>query len=264
MIADEALVTVDNMTYTWSGGPTIGPISIELPPGRLVAVIGPNGAGKSTLLKLMAGFLPPATGTIVIGGRELPTLTAQHRAQLVAFVPQSLDTSFDLTVEEVVRLGYLNRLTWRDRLAMRPHVDADRLDAILHKTGLHRLRQRPFTTLSGGEARRVLLAAALVQDTPLLLLDEPTTHLDPGHAVTFLDLVREMVHVERKTVVMAYHDLASVGLYADELWVMHRGQLVAHGDAQSILSSPLLADIYRVSLVYLAHPQNQKPVLIFP
>ncbi|MCY0878307.1 MAG: ABC transporter ATP-binding protein [Firmicutes bacterium] len=262
---ESAMVQLHDVIYRWpEANAAVGPLSVSLPAGQLVGVIGPNGAGKSTLLKLLAGFLRPHQGQVVVGGKDISTLNGQSRARLVAFVPQTLETTFDLTVEEVVQLGSLHRYTWRDRLAVRPAVDQDRLAAVLESTGLTPLRQRPFPKLSGGEAKRVLLAAALLQDTPVLLLDEPTAHLDPGHAVGFLHLLQELVAREEKTVIMAYHDLASVGLFAHRLWVMHRGRLVAQGDAQSILSSPIIADVYQVSLVYLAHPQNHKPLLIFP
>jgi iron complex transport system ATP-binding protein len=182
----------------------------------------------------------------------------------LAFVPQSLDTSFDLTVKEVVELGRLNQLSWTERLRFKAAPDRTEVTDIMEQTGVMELSARSFTSLSGGEARRVLLAAALVQHAPLLLLDEPTAHLDPGHAMRFLDLVKARVSQGDLTVLMAYHDLTTVGLYADEIWVLDEGQLLLTGTPADVLFHPFIRKVYDVDLVPLSHPRTHRPMLIFP
>lgn len=261
----DAMLELHDVSYHWPGASqTFGPISQRIAPGRFVALIGPNGAGKSTLLKLIAALWRPDTGEVIVNHQNVLTLTAAQRARQISFVPQTLDTSFDLTVREVVELGGLNRLSWRDRLQFRPSVSPSQLESTLRRTEVWHLQDRAFTTLSGGEAKRTLLACALMQEAPLLLLDEPTAHLDPGHAMKFLDLVRAKVDAGELTVLMAYHDLTTVGLYADELWVMDQGQLILTGAAADVLPHPMIRQIYDVDFIPLVHPRTKRPMLIFP
>lgn len=259
------MLDIDQVVYRWPGSSHFfGPVSATLAPGRWVALIGPNGSGKSTLLKLVAALWKPDSGTIRSEGRAIASLSASERAQQLAFVPQSLDTSFDLTVKEVVELGRLNQLSWTERLRFKAAPDRTEVTDIMEQTGVMELSARSFTSLSGGEARRVLLAAALVQHAPLLLLDEPTAHLDPGHAMRFLDLVKARVSQGDLTVLMAYHDLTTVGLYADEIWVLDEGQLLLTGTPADVLFHPFIRKVYDVDLVPLSHPRTHRPMLIFP
>ncbi len=264
MTETPVVLALSDVQYIWPGSERgLGPIQADIPQGRWVGLIGPNGAGKSTLLKLIAAYLTPNAGRITIQGQSIRTLSPAARARLMAFVPQTLDTSFDLTVQEVVELGRLNQLSWRERLGFSGRGDAAHIEHVMAMTGVSHLAARPFTTLSGGEAKRALLAAALIQDAPLLLLDEPTAHLDPGHALRFLELIGEMVK-SGTTVLMAHHDLATVGLYTDTLWVLHEGQIAAQGPSGEILHSDIVPRIYDAPLVAIDHPRTQRPLIIFP
>lgn len=256
---------IQGVTYYWStAGRGLGPLTMAAYPGQFIGLIGPNGAGKSTLLRLIAAFLVRHAGTIQVQGRDVREFTAAERAKRVAFVPQTLDTQFDLTVREVVELGRLSQLSWRERLQVKGLSQGGQLEEVLASTALSHLQHRPYNTLSGGEAKRTLLAAALVQEAPLLLLDEPTAHLDPGHAVKFLELVRHLVDHMHTTVIMAYHDLATVGLLVDQLWVMDQGQLVLTGTPEEVLTNPLIRSIYDTDLIEVRHPRTQRPMLLFP
>lgn len=259
------MLELDDVTYTWPGSEHhLGPLSAAIPQGQWVGLIGPNGSGKSTLLRLIAAFWRKEHGTIRAAGMDVSRMTSSDRARHMAFVPQSLDTSFDLTVHEVVELGRLHRLSWKDRMGFSGTDSRSLLDRIMEDTGVAEISHRAFTTLSGGEAKRALLACALVQEAPLLLLDEPTAHLDPGHAMKFLNLVRSKVNAGELTVLMAYHDLSTVSLYADSLWVMDHGQLVLQGPPADVLNSKKLREIYDVDLVTVDHPRTHRPLLIFP
>ncbi len=261
---NDDMLVFDNVTYQWPGSDrSLGPLSQTLRRGRWVALIGPNGSGKSTLLRLAAGYWKKAAGSVWIQGQSLDQLKPHDRARLLAHVPQTLETSFDLTVREVVELGQLARLSWRDRLGVgRP--DSIGINRVLAETAMTGLVDRPLSSLSGGEGRRALLAAALAQEAPLLLLDEPTAYLDPGHAMKFLDLIRARVDQGQLTVLMAYHDLATVSLYADELWVLDQGQLVLSGAPEDVFDHPVLRRIYGTELVKIEHPRSRRPMLIFP
>ncbi|PSR30276.1 MAG: ABC transporter ATP-binding protein [Sulfobacillus benefaciens] len=243
---------------------TFGPITGRIAQGSFVGLIGPNGAGKSTLLRLSAAYLKPTAGEISLFDRPIAQMTPSQRARLVSVVPQSLSTNFDLTVEEVVELGRLSHLNLRQRFAPVTLAHRQAVSQAMEATGVVAFSRRPFSALSGGEAQRVLLAMALAQNTPLLLLDEPTAHLDPGHARHFLELVQELVYRQHKTVLMAYHDLATVGLYCDALWLMHQGQVLMTGNPETVLSSPLISQVYETGFVHLSHPRSHKPMLLFP
>ena len=261
----EPMLALENVCYAWPGRRgRLGPVSGSVPKAQWVGLIGPNGAGKSTLLRLIAAFWKADQGRILVDGEDVTRMPAAMRARRLAFVPQTLETSFDLTAREVVELGRLSRLCWRDRIGFRQAPLKERIEAMMRKTEVLDLADRAFATLSGGEAKRTLLAAALIQEAPLLLLDEPTAHLDPGHAMKFLDMVRSQVDSGELTVVMAYHDLTTVGLYADILWVVSEGKLVLTGTPNQVLANPLLRKIYDIDLVTLAHPRTHRPMLIFP
>lgn len=263
-IVTDTMLEFQAVSYQWPGGShSLGPINASVRRGQWVGLIGPNGSGKSTLLRLAAGYWKKSAGTILAQGSPVEHLPSHARARLMAHVPQSLETNFDLTVRDVVTLGRLNQLSWRERLGFGA-TDSRVIDRVLEETEMTRLADRSMTSLSGGEGRRALLAAALAQEAPLLLLDEPTAHLDPGHAIKFLNLVRSLVDRTQLTVLMAYHDLATVALYVDMLWVMNKGQLILSGTPDVILNEPVLRQIYDAELVSVLHPRTHRPMLIFP
>jgi len=188
------------------------------------AVVGPNGAGKSTLLRTLAGLQAPDTGTVALDARTLAGWPARLRGTRVAWLAQQSDAGGELTVREVVHLGRLARLG----LFNAPTVaDEARVDAAMQEAVCGAWAQRRLHELSGGERQRVLLARALAVDAPWLLLDEPTTHLDPPHQVALVRLVRRQVNAGT-TVVSVLHDL-SLALLADTLVVMQQGRIRAQG-----------------------------------
>ncbi len=257
-------LTVEEIRHAFPhGGAQFGPVSGDAWPGRRIGLIGPNGAGKSTLLRLMSGYLKPTGGAIRIDGVPMGRLSAAERARLVAVVPQSLGVQVDLTVEEVVALGRLSHLTWRERVSLAASPRTAAVEAALELTATAPLRRRSFSSLSGGEAQRVLLAMALAQDAPILLLDEPTAHLDPGHARRFLGLVESLAQERGKTVVMAHHDLSTVGLFTDALWLLAGGRLRAAGPSEAVLASPELGAVYGTEFMTVRHPRTGRTMLLY-
>ena len=197
-------------------------VSCALRPGW-TAIVGPNGAGKSTLLRVLAGLLPHTAGRVELDGRALPQWTPRERATRLAWLAQTGEASGDLTVRETVMLGRLPRLGLLGSPGPR---DEAAVDAAMAETECLGWQQRRLHELSGGERQRVLLARALATEAPVLLLDEPTTHLDAPHQVALAKLFRRLG--AERTVVAVLHDLP-LALHADRLLVLRAGRIVAQG-----------------------------------
>jgi iron complex transport system ATP-binding protein len=187
------------------------------------AIVGPNGAGKSTLLRALAGLLVPAAGRIELDGEPLAALPARERGRRIAWLGQLGETCGDLTVRETVALGRLPHL---GPFAAAGVADAAAIDAAMAATECSDWQDRPLAHLSGGERQRTLLARALATEAPVLLLDEPTTHLDPPHQVALARLARRLAH--ERTVVSVMHDLP-LAFAADRVIVMRAGRIAADG-----------------------------------
>jgi iron complex transport system ATP-binding protein len=211
--------------------------------GEFVGLIGPNSAGKSTLLRLMSGALPTQQGAVSIAGRAVRDWPLRELARTLAVVAPESEFAFPFTVSQVVLMGRTPYQGWGWRASTEDQQAAHRA---LQRTDTLALRDRPIDTLSSGERQRVLLARALAQEPQVLLLDEPTSHLDVGHQWRFFDLLRELHGSERVTIVCAVHDLALAARYCDRLLLLHAGRLVADGRPVAVLSPAHLKDFFGI------------------
>jgi iron complex transport system ATP-binding protein len=216
--------------------------TLSLRPGRLTALVGPNGSGKTTLLRLLGGLWQPTEGGVLLGGRDLHTITRRELARCVAFTPQDTHLSFAFTVRDVVamgrhpHLGRFEREGERDRRAVEEAIG--RAD-VAHLTG------RLITELSGGERQRVLIARSLATEADTILLDEPTANLDIAHALDVLDLCRNLVE-EGKSVALAIHDLNLAARYATEIVLVNEGRVVTAGTPEEVLSDAAIREVFGV------------------
>ena len=235
-----AALDVREVAVTLGRTEVVHGVSTTLERGEWVALIGPNGAGKTTVLRAVAGLLPFA-GQVLFQGGSVGTSSRRAIARQIALVPQHPQTPPQLTVAEYVLLGrtphigYLASETRSDRLA------AERAIARL---ALRPFAARPLGSLSGGELQRAVLARALAQDAPILLLDEPTSALDLGRQQQALELVDSLRRDEQLTVVSAMHDLSLAGQFADRLLLLDRGRIVAEGNADEVLCEATIASYY--------------------
>jgi iron complex transport system ATP-binding protein len=216
-------------------------LQFEVASGTWIGLLGPNGSGKTTLLRTVAGLLPYA-GTLLLDGRPVRDWSARAMARRVAFVRQSTPLSFDFSVEELVLLGRSPHKGWLERYG---GDDRTSVQEALARVDLSGFARRSVLSLSGGERQRVFLAQALVQEADVLLLDEPTTHLDVHYQFEFLNVVRDLVATGR-TVIAVFHDLELAARYADHLLVLDQGCLVADGPSPAVLTTSLLADVFRM------------------
>ena len=227
-------------------------VTVAFRPGVMTGLLGPNGSGKTTLLTVLAGLTRPGTGWVRLGEEDVTRMAPRDRARRLALVEQEATTSLGLRVRQVVELG---RSPYRSRFS-HGDCDGDRIvDAALATARVDHLAERAWHTLSGGERQRTHLARALAQQPEVLLLDEPTNHLDLHHRLDFLDRVRRL----GLTVVAALHDLELAAAYCDDVAVLDRGRLVAHGPVAEVLTSELLARVYGVDADVEPHPVHARP-----
>jgi iron complex transport system ATP-binding protein len=215
-------------------------VSLEVAAGSWAGLIGPNGAGKTTLLRAVAGLVA-ASGAIAVGGRDARGLRGRERARLVALVPQSPFVPPGLTVREYVLLGRTPHIGY---VAVERRRDRDTADAAIARLELGGFAQRPLASLSGGERQRAVLARALAQEPEVLLLDEPTNALDIGRQQQALELVDTVRREDGLTVLATMHDLTLAGQYADRLFLLDRGALVAAGTPEEVLREDVLSERY--------------------
>jgi len=247
-----------DLTVSYNGTNAVVGFNDLLHSGEWLCLIGPNGAGKSSVLRAAAGLVP-YSGSVAIDQTEIPNTSARWRAQHIAYVPQSPVIPTDMSVYEYVLLG---RNPYINYFSSETSHDSDVIDRVLDRLDLVQFSARKLGTLSGGEVQRLVIARALAQEAPVLLLDEPTSALDIGHQQQALELVDGLRREQGLTIISAMHDLTLAGLYADRLVLMHEGHRVAEGTAKQVLKSETLAEFYGVSA--RVHHEADGTVVVIP
>lgn len=248
----------DRVGYETQGRELVRDVTLDLAPGELLTIVGPNGAGKSTLCGLLAGDLEPTGGEVEVCGHPLRTLKPAVLARLRSMLSQHTYLRFPFTAREVTMMGRHPHVSrWRSPaesdFAMAEHA--------MESTQVLHLAERIYPTLSGGEQRRVSLARVLAQDTPVVLLDEPTTALDIGHQQLIMSLCRRLA-ADGRAVLAVLHDLNLAGAFADRVMVMSDGRVVASGTPEEVLSPDLLSAVFNQPVMVVPHPQTGKPVVL--
>jgi iron complex transport system ATP-binding protein len=249
-------LTLRGVGAGYQGKQVVGGVDVDVPAGSWLAIIGPNGAGKSTLLKAVAGLVE-RTGTIEIGTQNADHLTHRERARAIGYAPQNPTLPEELTVTDYVLLGRTPHLR---PLGRESAADLTIVADVLARLDLRDLADRRLHTVSGGERQRAVLARTLAQQAGLLLLDEPTTGLDIGHAQTLLELIDRLRRADGTTVVSTLHDLTLAGQYADQLLLVRGGEVVAAGAPADVLTAELLSRFYGADVEVL-HTSDGAPVV---
>lgn len=232
-------ITVENLRVSLEKNEILKGISLETKEQKVVGVIGPNGSGKSTMLKCIYRILKPTAGSILIDDELISRMKEKDSAKKMAVVTQHNQYNFEFSVMEVVLMG---RAPHKKLLERDTSEDYRLANEALEQVGMLEYKERSFSSLSGGEQQRVILARALAQQTECLILDEPTNHLDITHQLQLMKLIRKL----GLTVVAAIHDLNIAASYCDYLYVMKGGEIIAEGRPEDVLTKELLQDVYQV------------------
>lgn len=243
-VSRSVLLEAEGVSWSVDRQQILAPVSLTLAAGECVAVVGPNGAGKTTLLRLLSGILEPTSGERRWRGTPYGRIGRRQLARHIAYVPQIRPARIPLTVEQLVLLGRYPYLSvWQ----MSPSAE-DRAVArgVLKRVGLERLASRPIEELSGGERQAVFIAAALCQQSDVLLLDEPTTHLDPRHRQEVARLLLDLRAGGRHAIVLTTHDLDLASRLADRVVALGRGHVLADGPAAEVLAAEHLEEVFGV------------------
>ncbi len=250
---------VRQVYFSYLDGLVLHDINLSVEAGEMVGLLGPNGSGKTTLIKLASGILKPNQGEIRLDGISLSRLNRKSVARSVAVVPQQFHIPFAFTTSEVVMLG---RIPFIKAFAGETTADRRAVAAATELVGITELTQRRFDELSGGERQKVILAMALAQQPKLLLLDEPTVHLDISHQVETLDLVRSLNLRQGLTVIAAMHDLNLASLYFDRLILLKEGRVSADGTPAQVLTEDKISEVFSASVRVESHPTTGVPHIV--
>ena len=258
----EPLLVGESLEFSYYQVPVLKGLDLILGRGEAVALIGPNGSGKTTLLKLLCGLLRPQSGWVKLAGRNLTHFSRRQLAQRIAMVPQELNVPFSFTVWEMAMLG---RTPYSRGPFGNGTRDEEVVEEIMELTGIVPLANRLFGELSGGERQKVIITMALAQEPELLLLDEPTVHLDINHQMEILELILGLNRTRGLTVLATMHDLNLAALYFHQLIMLDGGQIVSQGAPQEVISLANISRVFQAQVELKPHPTRQVPqIMLLP
>lgn len=252
----QPLLEILDLTGGYDGAPVLNGISFKVMPGDFLGIIGPNGSGKSTLLRLLSGALTPFSGRVNFSGRSLSSINRKEFCRKTAFIPQDTLIQFPFTVWEIVLMGRIPHL---GRLQLEREEDFAACRKALGLTDTLHLKDKDISELSAGERQRVIISRALSQEPVLLFLDEPTSHLDIGHQIQVLDMLRRLNRETRLTIVMVVHDLNLACEYCSRLILLNGGGIFKEGAAEEVLTYQNIESVYKTVVVVGKNPISKKP-----
>lgn len=254
------IISIENLRCGYKSGFHIFDINFSLPKGLFTGIIGPNGSGKTTLFRGISGDIPLKKGKILFDGKDMSKLSLREKAQKLSIVTQFRETT-NLTVEEYVLMG---RMPYRKQFQFfDTKEDIEIANHYMNLTNIYRLRTKHMSELSGGEQQMVSIASALSQKPKLLLLDEPTSHLDITHQMQFMNLIQKLNEELGLSVIMIVHDLSLAAEYCDYMLMMKEGEIVNQGEPYSVLTYDQIEDVYNTVVIVKTNPISGKPV-VFP
>lgn len=254
----ESFLEVKDVSFSYGKNDLLDDISLSLQNGCLGALLGPNGSGKSTLLKIISGYLQPTRGSVRIDGRDIHKVSHVERRNLVTYVGDAPWPSFDFTVEETVAMG---RMAGRSFFGHLDQRDVQAINEAISTLNLEKLKGRTLTSLSSGEYQRVEIARAFCQDPKVLLLDEPTAHLDMAYELELMEIIKNLVRESGKTVLAVFHDINLALRYASNLFFLKNGK-IAFTLTPNQVTSKVIEEVYEVQATVNTYPGINSSVVV--
>jgi iron complex transport system ATP-binding protein len=259
MNREDIALQFSGVRFSYPRAPVFLELTLGVPRGQILGLLGPNGSGKTTLVRLASGGLRPDSGTIRVLGHDTRTWPSRDRARCVAVVPQQTSPAFEFSVFQMALLG---RAPHQGLLGLESDRDLALVREALRRTDILHLADRPFHSLSGGERQRVVLARALAQEAPILLLDEPTAFLDLRHRLQAYHLLRRLNRDQGMTVILVSHDLNLASRYCDRLVLLRCGEIVADGAPEVVVSREHLRTVYEIEVDVREDPATGRPYAV--
>lgn len=256
--APQARLRAERVTLAYDTRTVSRDLTVDIPDGSFTAVIGPNACGKSTLLRALSRLLTPTEGQVLLDGKELRSYRPKAAAHRIGLLPQTSIAPDGITVSDLVSRG---RFPYRKLVRQWTDADEEAVRAAMEVTNVADLAGREVGQLSGGQRQRVWAAMAIAQETPILLLDEPTTYLDISHQIELLDVFARL-NAAGTTIVAVLHELTHAARYADHLVVMRGGQVVATGAPRDVLTAELIEEVYGLPCLVVEDPVSGTPLVV--
>jgi len=247
------LLEVQEITCGYTDTPVLKSVSFDVNPGEFVGIVGPNGSGKTTLLRAISGLLKPGSGVIQVNRNDISRVRRRDMAKQIAFVPQLMEPTSGFSVEDMVLLG---RTPYVDRFAFEDEKDYKIARWAIEQLKIDDLQERDVSSLSGGEFQRVAIARALAQQPKLLLLDEPTSHLDLRFQMKILRIIRRLR--ENRSIIATFHDLNLAARFCKKVILLKKGEVVAEGKPEDVLTTDNIWSAYRVRMNVRKNPKSGK------
>jgi iron complex transport system ATP-binding protein len=253
------MISIEDVSAGYGGQPVLRNVTLSVARGAFAGLIGPNGCGKTTLLRVIGGVLTPSEGQVRLRGRNVREIGRGKLARTMACLPQHFSMDLAFTVREVVLMGRSPHLP---RIGCESGNDFAIAERAMRLADVSHLADRLVTEISGGERQRVLIAMCLAQEPEVLLLDEPTSHLDIGHQMSILDLIARLNRQIGMTVVAVFHDLNLAAEYCHRLLVLDRGRVAALGAPEDVLTTDLISAVYGMRVLVEPNPLTKKPHIV--
>ncbi len=252
-------LTVDNLTFSYDSSPILKDVSLTMSSGELTAILGPNGSGKTTLLKCLCALLKPKIGCVYVNGWDVSKLKPRDLARFVGYVPQIHAPSFPYRVIDIVVSGRTPHLK---PFSVPSNRDYEIAYQALELVGCRELVERPYTELSGGELRLILIARALAQQPKILLLDEPTSHLDFKNKAVVLHVVRDLAKREDLCVLTTEHDPNLALMFSDKVVLLKRGRVIASGRPREVINEKTMKELYDIDVNIVSYGNSDLTFII--
>lgn len=249
----------NSLTASYSSTPVLQNVDVRIPDGRITALIGANGSGKSTLLRMLGRIMQPNSGSVMLDGKAIASMPSREVAKTLALLPQNPLSPEGLTVRQICSFG---RHPHKALLSRSSREDHEIVSSSLIATGLEELADRQLDQLSGGQRQRAWIAMALAQETPILLLDEPTTYLDVAHQLEVLELLKDLNEIRGRTVVMVVHDLNHAAQYADFVIAVANGRIYGTGSPVDLITAETVEAVFGIKAMVIPNPIDHTPLCL--